>query len=65
MKVCVCEVNFYKTTRSDEAKFHVAPPRDREKDGKPFQKIVLFIVIHFCQSTGAGAFNGNFTINSQ
>ena len=34
MNVCVCVFKFSEATGPTEAKFHVAPPWDRGKDGK-------------------------------
>ena len=57
----MCVFKFSETTGPTEAKFYVTPPWDRGKDGKLIQR--SFVVIHYCQLLGAGAFSRDFTTN--
>ena len=54
---------FSETTGLTEAKFHVAPPLDREKMQSLLKLFRSFVVSHNCQYPGAGAFSRNFTTN--
>ena len=49
------------TTGLTEAKFHVAPPWDRDKMESLFKLLWSFVVIHYCQPPGAGTFSRDFT----
>ena len=54
---------FSETTGPTKAKFHVAPPWDRRKDGKLIHMIEVIFAIHNCQLPGAEAFSRDFTTN--
>ena len=51
------------TTGPTEAKFHVASPWYRGKDGNLIQMIRSFVFIHHSQPPVAGTFSRDFTIN--
>ena len=54
---------FPETTGPTEAKFHVAPPWDWGKDGKPIQIIKLICCYSLLSSPGPGTFSRGFATN--
>ena len=54
---------FSETTGPTEAKFHVAPPWDWGKDGKPIQIIKVISCYSLLLSPGPGTFSRGFATN--
>ena len=58
MKVCVCVFKFSETAGPSEAKFHVAPPWDRGKDGKHSNDLGHWLLFFIVNPRGRGHLAG-------